>query len=281
MHAPSFAFFGLILILLLLIPGTILGWVAAGRIRRSEGQLYGLRLAVFAGMFFPTVLLLVLPFATTAIMVRVSVFSLSLSKIDGVLLAALVFASSAFLSVRIFQASLRGILGKRKNRELFRWKKNRVPLIVIALLWIGIGVLFFLQRPRQIDELVTSESKDQMYQAKASTWHQMQAFGSDRVFYRFKIRGKGGAVNQSWDISVPTAELAKDYLTSPISDYWFEENGSIRWGEANSKVEFIVSGVVVFQASLDQPQNGARISSSGGNIVEQFGGVPHVEALPK
>ncbi len=32
---------------------TILGWVAVGRIRRSEGRLYGLGLAVFDGLLFP------------------------------------------------------------------------------------------------------------------------------------------------------------------------------------------------------------------------------------
>jgi tRNA A-37 threonylcarbamoyl transferase component Bud32 len=36
------------------VPGaTILGWMAAGRIRRSEGRLSGLGLAVFDGLFFP------------------------------------------------------------------------------------------------------------------------------------------------------------------------------------------------------------------------------------
>ncbi len=35
---------------LFLLPGTILGWVAAARIRQSDGQLYGMRLAAIGAL---------------------------------------------------------------------------------------------------------------------------------------------------------------------------------------------------------------------------------------
>ncbi|HKK17435.1 MAG TPA: hypothetical protein VJ952_02040, partial [Opitutales bacterium] len=55
---------------ILLLTGTILGWVAVVRIRRSEGQLYGLRLALFAGLLLPLILLDLLIFVGLVLLAR-------------------------------------------------------------------------------------------------------------------------------------------------------------------------------------------------------------------
>lgn len=274
--APWFALF-LVFFVVMLVFGTILGWVAAGRIRRSEGQLYGLRLAAFAGLFFPALLALITPLVVATAVAR----SLSATtQASGPFLAIAALVSLAFVSVRLFQAARRNILGKGEIRELFGRKKNRVPLILISLLWIGVGCVIFLQRPRQVDEVVKSESENQLYQATASTWEQRQVFGAKRAFYRFEIAGRGGTVNRSWDVLIPTAELAKSHSASPIAHYWFEKEGSIQWHEPNREVEFIVDGVVVFEASLSSLQGEGHMSFPSGNLRSDFGGLPHLETLP-
>ena len=62
MHAHGLSFFAIFIILLMLItiPGVIMGWVAAGRIRRSEGKLYGMRFAAFAALFVPIIIIFIL-----------------------------------------------------------------------------------------------------------------------------------------------------------------------------------------------------------------------------
>lgn len=132
----------LLLLILILIPGTILGWVAAARIRRSEGKLYGLRIAAFAAMFVPTLLLILIPVMAFAVAMRIGVFSSSLQEEDSMILGAVLFATFALLSVKVFQGCLRHLRGKGTFRETFGLKRNRLLLIALALIWLVIGGLF-------------------------------------------------------------------------------------------------------------------------------------------
>ena len=271
-----------VLFLFPLIAGTILGWLSANQIRQSEGQLYGLRLAAFAGMSFPTLLLIVTPVAMSAIALRIASFSLGFQKADALIVVVAIFVTFGLLNGKIFQASLRKILGKGNFRERLSWKRNRLPLVTLALLWIGVGVIFLIQRPREIDEnAVSSESPDQMYSVTASTWQQMRIFSSDRTFYRFELQGRGGTINESWDIPIPKAKLAKDYLTSPISEYLFEKKGSIQWKKNNAKVQFVVNEIEVFEillAELEQDLSGSTTFSE--NTIKDIGVLPSIEAQP-
>lgn len=274
--SPSWALIALFLILLLLVPGTILGWVAAGQIRRSEGQFYGLRLAAFAGMFFPALLLLVLPLVLTALLARLTAVASAFATFDAVLLVVFLFASLSFPCYRIFQVGLRRILGKENVRELFSLKRNRVPLLVLAILWIGAGSLALFQRPRQVDKAVTSTSSDQIFVAKGSTWEQRQVLGSQRVFYRFEVLVHDGAVRAWRDIPIPTSLLESNDPADPESDYVFEDKGSIRWNESQSTVEFLVDEMVVFKT----PLNHLLVGVPGASVLQDFGRTPHIEEFP-
>lgn len=275
-----FAMSFFILAFLFVFPGTVLGWIAARRIRESEGQLYGLRLAVVAAMVFPSLLLVALPLVACALVLRFGSVSLDFAKEDALVLMVVVFATLALFSVKIFQSCLRVLFGKGGIRELLSFRKNWLIWVVLILLWVGMGAILFVQRPRQIDGLSGSESSDEIYSVSASTWSRMRIFGSDRFFYRFELQGRGGTVHEVWDVPVPTAKLAKDYLSSPISEYFFESKGSIQWKDNYRKVGFMVSGVEVFEVSLDDLERGqSGVAISTGNAIDDFEGIPRVEIL--
>ncbi|MEP4079733.1 hypothetical protein [Haloferula sp.] len=242
----------LIVLLLTLIPGTILGWVAAMRILQSEGRLYGLRLAALAGLFFPAILLILIPIASLFMILRIGALSTGMLADDAVLIGAFVFGTVALLCVKIFQGLLRRILGKGRFRDSFGFKKNRLLLVALVLIWACLGTALYLQRPRIKGQMISSESSDRMFHVTASTWHRMRIFGSDELFYRFNVQGRGGSVHRRWEIPVPTSELSENYLAAPISDYYFDSRGSIHWSDGNSEVLFKVDGIEVFRAKLDE-----------------------------
>lgn len=241
MNPPAFPLFGLnvlflFVIVLMLIPATICGWVAASRIKRSEGKLYGLRLAAFAGLFFPGVVLFLIPVVCTTLVIRLSMIS---DKEPSVILGVAVFITFAFLCVKVFSGLWRKILGKGRIRQTFGLKKNKYGFGFLVILWIVTGVLLFVQRPRQEGKVSSAESLNFSYQAEASTWRQMHIFGRDRLTYRFTLEGKGGSIQEEWEIPVPFSKTKPEYV--------FSERGIIQWRQDSSLVFFMVDGRKVFQ----------------------------------
>lgn len=51
--------------------------------------------------------------------------------------------------------------GGRKGKLVFA--------LVLAVLWLGVGVLLWLQRPREVDTFTIADSPDQQYSAKVVT----------------------------------------------------------------------------------------------------------------
>ncbi|MGJ8723570.1 MAG: hypothetical protein ACSHYB_03345 [Roseibacillus sp.] len=245
---PFFSFFFIFLILLIL-PGIVMGWIAAGNIRRSDGELYGMRLAVFAALFVPGLLLLALPVIAFAIVLRFCSFSLSMGDGDAMLWAGPAFVTTLFLSLKVFQGCLAHLLGKDSFRQLFGLKKNRWVLSFLVLMWGALGIIFFLQRPLLDGKVSQAESPNRMFIAKGSTWRRMRIFGKDETSYRFEIVGQGERYHQRWEAPIPVARLATDYVNVPNVN--FGEKGTIHWDEEGRNVQFRVNGQEVFRASVD------------------------------
>ena len=127
----NFTFFALILlfVLILSILASILGWIAAARIRKSDGKLSGFRLAAFSALCLPTLLLLLISVLLSVLAMR---FELVLGL--AVLLTLLP------LSVRCFQFLLRSVRGE-KGGPVFAWANNRYLYSGLIFLWMVGGIL--------------------------------------------------------------------------------------------------------------------------------------------
>lgn len=272
-----------VLLLSLLIPGTILGWVAAARIRHSGGKLYGLRLAAVAAMLVPSLLLALIPVASSIILLRIAAFKPKPELIAGSseLLSIGFFLTLSLISIRIFHGLLRKVLGKGRGRDAFRLKTNRLPLIALGVCWILLGTLIYLQRPRHVDKMVSADSSDKLFAATGTTWSQMRIFGSDKLYYKFNLQGRGGTINQTWRVAVPTSKLAKDYLSSPSSNYYFSKHGAIEWSTDNAVVRFIVDGIEVFattvEGRVDPPKPTVSGSPSNSSSTATISSPPNFE----
>jgi len=112
---------------------TVLGWLGVAHIRRSEGRLYGLRLAVFDGLLFP---LLTLDAMIVAGGVAQKVSTLTLALIVGlvdVLLVQWAWKTSTAPKGNRFGAD-NGIATKRPTQEdLLHWKRSRLLLSIAAV----------------------------------------------------------------------------------------------------------------------------------------------------
>lgn len=257
----------LILIIIPLIIGTLLSWIAAARIRTSEGKLYGLRLAAISGMILPTLVFILMPFAFTAILIRIQSHTLSFPWHDVTFLVAGVFITFAFLSIKLFQGCRRRILGIGTFRERFALKKNRIVIGFLALLWIGLGSLTYLQRPQKLDDDTTSKSPDGEFSARASTWHSRRIFISDLTTYRFEIIDRDGNPKSVRQIPVAMTGHSQNITDfSESSEYWFSKIGAIAWETDSSEAYFLVNGSEFFRASVKGDERGRAMVVQGETV---------------
>jgi hypothetical protein len=137
------------------VPGCILGWIAAARIRASQGRLRGMGFAIFAAMV-PVVLL------TTAILFGAGalVFHLFLGKQMHIGNQLVFDKFTLNLTVTVIcltgLALLSLILGfcfryLRGTPASPHRRRRLVVASALAILWIGLGVLLWFERPRQVD----------------------------------------------------------------------------------------------------------------------------------
>jgi serine/threonine protein kinase len=237
---------------LLLVPGAICGMIAASQIRNSEGQLRGMGFAKFA-VIFPLVIF-GLSLVTLSIRLTTSLLFLENAFADKTTLL-IVGILAAITSLTIFFAVLgkcsRGLSGTPKPpRSKTKW----LFCGTLLTLWIGAGILVWIQRPYAVHPALSSKSPDQQYSVLAFTDLRMRVFGGDVLSYRFKIQGKGGSLNRDWEIRVPVDRLATDYLAAPNTDYYFADKGRIQWAPDSKSVKFFFKDILVF--SLAEEQNG-------------------------
>lgn len=129
----------LLLVILITIPGIVMGWIAAGRIRRSDGKLYGMGFAAFAALFYPILLLFAIPFIVCAILIRFAAFNdrldeeTALIMIFPVIITGLIFsfkfARSLYRSVTEGEPIIAGVLPQL----------NRMTVIIVILIWLCFG----------------------------------------------------------------------------------------------------------------------------------------------
>lgn len=144
------------------VPGCILGWIAAGRIRASQGRLRGMGFATFAAMV-PVVLL------TTAILAGAGAMVLHIflgkhmdignqlvfDKITLILIVTAICLTGLALLGLILGFCFRYLRG---TPAAPRRRRRLVVASALAILWIALGVLLWLQRPRQVDACLSSST---------------------------------------------------------------------------------------------------------------------------
>ena len=229
------------------VPGGILGGIAAGRIRSSQGQLRGMGFAVFAAMTPVVVVTSVVLFGASALLFHLitGAGEPHPDKITLVLSGIVVALTVLGLLILILGACFRYLRGTPAPP---RQKRRRFVALTLLVLWIALGGLFWLQRPRLVDSWLSSVSDDEQYSAKASTWHRMRVFDGDHLTYRFVVRGKGGSIIEKREIPVPVNMLAKDYLVPPNKDLYFGDKGNIRWHEHG--VSFCIGDLSIHSIGL-------------------------------
>ena len=136
----SFVFLIIVIVpFLFLLPGTILGCVAAVRIRQSDGKLYGLRLAALTAMVFPCLLALIVPCILISFVLRIGHAS-SLGSNHVWLIGIPLAITTLVLEFKLIHTAYLKLVGKGSFHEAFRFRNIYLTLIFIGLLWIFTGI---------------------------------------------------------------------------------------------------------------------------------------------
>lgn len=234
-------------ILLLSIPGGIMGWIAANKIRNSGGQLYGMGAAITAALF-PTALLVIglLIFAIAGVLylIRESGTAIEPDGTTVVISTFLIVVTALAILIQTLVSSFHHLRGTSLRSTKPHW----IAALVFVVLWCILGALYWIQRPQQLDTWLTSHSEDEHHLAMGSTWYRIHIFDRDHLTFRFVVQGKGGVVLETKEIPVPIEKLAQDYRVAPHSEYLFGEKGIIRW-ETDS-VEFSMNELKLLSLEL-------------------------------
>ena len=117
----------------------------------------------------------------------------------------------------------------------------------VAALLCATAFIFWLQRPRLLEDAYLSKSPDGRYSALAHTFRAMRIFGGERWYYRFTVQGPAGAPSKRWDVPIPTAMLTTNSLAMSLDDLVFNSynGGRIQWSEDGQRVLFSVRGIAV------------------------------------
>ena len=243
----TLSFFALFLFFALgvAVIATTLGWIAVVRIRKSEGKLYGYRLAAFSALFFPTVLFLLM----TSLL---SVFAMRLELIFGLV----VLFTLLTLCVKLFRALLRKVRGQEGAQEILGWKKNRFLYVGLAVLLVMSGTLLFLQQPREMGRSLVSESQDGKYEAEVTTWKRMRVFGADEVTYHFLLQDFGDEYDEPYIFEESSHSLAP-LRKKPL----FSDKGQIVWKDVSEAAVFYWAGKEVYRIETE-PVKGSSSADS-------------------
>jgi serine/threonine protein kinase len=131
----------LLALLALLVPATVLGWVAVVQIRRSGGAIYGMRLALFDGLFFP-----VLVFSGLLLVGLTPVTHGGMIPVFSILLVPVLVGAMAALAIR--WATWKTPAASTQKRS--RWKN----WLIFALGMTVFCVSIYEDRKNQEPELV-------------------------------------------------------------------------------------------------------------------------------
>ena len=233
--------------MLFAVTGCILGWIAAARIGASQGQLRGMVFAVFAAMTPVILLSSVMLLSSGAALHGLLRDTLYADELTEILIGCVVTLTALALLGAILDSCFRHLRGISTPP---RQKHRRDVALTLLVLWLALGGLLWLQRPRSVDSGLQSYSTDNQYLASGSTWHHMRVFGGDVLTYRFNLVGKRGTVIKNREIPIPRSLLAEDHLVAPNKAYHFGEKGDIRWHLQDSSVEFCIGDLSLHTIKL-------------------------------
>ncbi|MEZ5329784.1 MAG: protein kinase [Verrucomicrobiales bacterium] len=222
--------------------GSILGWRAAIQIRKSEGKLYGKRLAVFTGMVVPS--LFVIPLVGIAGASLKELFASSPQFGDATALLVGTATVSSFCAIAFL--GLRTCFRYLAGRPLQCYSKRILTVAgVLVGLWIVSGTLLWVQRPKTTGIPTTAQSPSGSYSATATTFRRNHVFGPDLVTHRFELTNQKGEVLYHWEMPVPPNSQA----ISPE----FNNTGVVRWEKSNDgtiAVSFIWFGETIHKITV-------------------------------
>ena len=184
-----------------LIAGTILGWIAVARIRRSAGPLRGLGLAAFDGLFLPLLTLDIVILCAWALAVKVlaahrgldgSMFRNLWDAAFFMLLLALAAGLANYLVIRPVWRAITGRAGGAASSPATRKRRN-LRLLAIAT---GLAVAFLWFACVVLNE--TSHKARYGWAVKAGTELHCQVFEADAALVDrlvpFDARQPGNAI---------------------------------------------------------------------------------------
>lgn len=241
----------LILLMLFLLPGTIMGWIAAGRIRNSEGRLYGLRLAAFAALFIPVLILVVVSIMPAFIGVRIAGYHYDADDFTMILVAFVIAATFLIFSIKLSQSLYCRLHKGVPVWKNFRERINVITIVTIVVLWWGAGIVVYLQRPQEIGAAKMEKSPDGKLIATGTTWHRNRIFSADKTNYLFQVHNQEGGLYKSHAFHIlPT--------TVPVmnaEEYDFGKNGAIQWSNDSREVRFLLKDEELYSTELHLPDH--------------------------
>jgi len=136
-----FLLFFLLLVLVAVVPGTVMGWIAAKRIRESQGALHGMGFAALAALPLPMLLALVVILLVLTFLFRWCVIH-GQSDLTEVLIFVPVLTTGLILWIKWFRALLEHLTEGEPIIAGFISRLNRVTVITLILVWLICGGLF-------------------------------------------------------------------------------------------------------------------------------------------
>ncbi|MGJ8642291.1 MAG: hypothetical protein ACSHX9_02690 [Luteolibacter sp.] len=239
----------LFIFLFFILPATIMGWIAAGRIRNSEGRLYGLPLAAFAALFVPVLMLVVISTIPALVVVRLAAVTYETDRLTATLVAFVLFATCLIFTIKLSQSLYCRVTKGEPIWKNCRGRFNLITIGLIAALWWGAGILIYVQRPQAIGEEKVVRSPDGELIATGSAWHQYRVFSDDKTHYQFQVRQKEGGLYKNHTFRIlPTSVPVKE-----LEEYDFGKNGVIRWSDDSAAVSFLLEDLELYSVELNIP----------------------------
>lgn len=206
---------------------TILGWVAAAKIRKSDGQLHGMGFALAGGLPLPGLLFLV----TIGVAAYFAI-------IYELWLGIALLLTLLFLGYKFMHILFRSMRGTKSALGIFAGKINMFLITALVGIWALAGALTYYQRPQVLEKATRSTSPSGIHVVSVVTWRRDILFSPDKVGYTFTISDNGGDTIKTWQVDAPNL-LEK--ATTSEADFHFSKQGTIKWAEGKSPLSKVAN----------------------------------------
>lgn len=144
------------LFLFLMLPATIMGWIAATKIRRSDGALYGMGFAAPSALFVPYLLLLILPIIAATLIGRFMIVDITEAPHARIATFASLFILWVF-SFRLGQSLFDRLTKGESIWQGFKKRMNHVTFLCILPIIVLYLLLANFSSPKELEPKVSGE----------------------------------------------------------------------------------------------------------------------------